>query len=97
MMGSSAYFESIQYVTFNYGDFQMASRISLREPSISINSIEKSKNYENNREWRILISKKNSDNHCYREATHITLEGFVQFQMPQIHEYFIMCLVPALQ
>ena len=30
---------SIQYVTFKYGDFQKASRISLREPSISINSI----------------------------------------------------------
>ena len=31
---------SIQYVTFKYGDFQKASRISLREPSLSINSIE---------------------------------------------------------
>ena len=30
---------SIQYVTLKYGDFQKASRISLREPSISINSI----------------------------------------------------------
>ena len=30
---------SIQYVTFKYGDFQKASRLSLREPSISINSI----------------------------------------------------------
>ena len=39
MMGSSAYFEFIQYVTFKYGDFQKASRNSLREPSISINSI----------------------------------------------------------
>ena len=29
----------IQYVTFKYGDFQKASRISLREPFISINSI----------------------------------------------------------
>ena len=32
---------SIQYVTFKYGDFQKTSRISLREPSISINSIMK--------------------------------------------------------
>ena len=30
---------SLQYVTFKYGDFQKASRISLREPSKSINSI----------------------------------------------------------
>ena len=30
---------SIQYVTFKYGDFQKASRISLREPSRSIMSI----------------------------------------------------------
>ena len=30
---------SKQYVTFKYGDFQKASRISLREPFISINSI----------------------------------------------------------
>ena len=35
---------SIQYVTFKYGDFQKASRISLREPSISINSIQLTKN-----------------------------------------------------
>ena len=33
---------SIRYVTFKYGFFQKASRISLREPSISINSIAKS-------------------------------------------------------
>ena len=38
-MGSSAYLRFIQYVTFKYGDFQKASRISLREPFISINSI----------------------------------------------------------
>ena len=37
MIGSSAYFE--QHVTFKYGDFQKASRIYLREPSIFINSI----------------------------------------------------------
>ena len=36
MMGSSAILRSIQYVKFKYGDFQKASRISLREPSISI-------------------------------------------------------------
>ena len=30
---------SIQCVTLKYGDFQKALRISLREPSISINSI----------------------------------------------------------
>ena len=30
---------SIQYVTFKYGDFQKASRISLRELSTSIKSI----------------------------------------------------------
>ena len=30
---------SIHYVTFKYGDFQKASRISLRENSISIISI----------------------------------------------------------
>ena len=30
---------SIQYVTFKYDDFQKASRISLREPSMSISSI----------------------------------------------------------
>ena len=31
---------SIQYVTFKYGDFKKASRITLHGPSISINSIE---------------------------------------------------------
>ena len=30
---------SMQYVTLKYGNFQKASRISLRDPSISINSI----------------------------------------------------------
>ena len=30
---------SIQYITFKYGDFQKASRISLPGPYISINSI----------------------------------------------------------
>ena len=30
---------SIQHVTFKYGNFQKASRISLREPSLFINSI----------------------------------------------------------
>ena len=38
MMGSSAYFEVYTVRNFKYGDFQKASRISLREPSLSINS-----------------------------------------------------------
>ena len=37
--GQVSILRSIQYVTFKYGDFQKASRIPLREPSISINSI----------------------------------------------------------
>ena len=42
IMGSSAYFEVYTVVMFKYDDFQKASRISLRGPSISINSIDAS-------------------------------------------------------
>ena len=41
-MGSGAYFEVYTVVMFKYDDFQKASRISLRGPSISINSIDAS-------------------------------------------------------
>ena len=46
MMGQVPILRSIQYVTFKYGDFQKASRISLREPSISIISIKSTKQWK---------------------------------------------------
>ena len=60
IMRSSAYIlKSIQYVTFKFGDFQKASRTSLWEPSISVNSIG-SGNHE-------VVN----DSSCHRNKIHI--------------------------
>ena len=52
---------SIQYVTFKYGDFQKASRISLREPSISINSIIIPKNIINLNSFKMPFMMQGKD------------------------------------
>ena len=52
---------SIQYITYKYGDFQKASRISHVETSIPINSIVKThKNAQDDMKYMVLR------NHCFK-------------------------------